>query len=217
MKSSHQLASVLGKQLSHVCSDSLRLNVLDVGGASGRIWQDLLCPCIHLTIVDPFDPGQLAVDLANERILSEFQKCLPLMANDSFDIVVAIDLIEHLPLHEGYLLLYSMERLARKAVIIYTPNGFVWQPPSENNEFNAHVSGWSVGDFRRFGFKKFVGHVNLKLLVGPYAEPRFPVSSLIFQALWMLGLVLSKVMPVSAFAISAVLSKGSRSAINQAV
>jgi len=50
---------------------------------------------------------------------------LAAIESKSFDIVIAMDLIEHLPKSDGYKLLYEMERIARKACMIMTPNGFV--------------------------------------------------------------------------------------------
>src|SRR5688572_22584485 len=40
----------------------------------------------------------------------------------SFDCVVALDLIEHLEKADGLRLLEAMERVARKKVIVFTPN-----------------------------------------------------------------------------------------------
>lgn len=216
-KSSSHLVRLLAMEIKHSCDDSPSISILDVGGASGRVWLGLLCECINLTIVDPFLPQDLDFDPAGTRILGTFEESLPQLAASSFDLVVALDVIEHLSRVDGYRLLYQMERVARGSVLVYTPNGFVWQPPSTNNQLNAHVSGWTISDFRSFGFSRFSGHVNLKWLVGPYAEPRFSISNPVWQALWLVGMVLVRLAPSTSFAISAIMQKGQRDSVDQQV
>jgi hypothetical protein len=71
---------------------------------------------------------------------------------------VAFDLIEHLSREDGYKLLYEVDRISAFASLIFTPNGFVWQPPTEKNSFDAHLSGWTPSEFRRMGWSKLKGH-----------------------------------------------------------
>ncbi len=70
----------------------------------------------------------------------------------SFDAVVALDLIEHLEYQEGEKLLNSLEKIAKKKVIILTPNGFLPQDGYGNNPYQIHKSGWTVKDFLKYGF-----------------------------------------------------------------
>lgn len=86
----------------------------------------------------------------------------------SFDAVVALDLIEHLPKEKGRKLLVKMIKLAKKKVILLTPNGFIQQIPYDGNEFQRHLSGWTIEDFKRFGFRVY-GMRGLKWLRGEYA------------------------------------------------
>jgi hypothetical protein len=73
-----------------------------------------------------------------------------------------MDVLEHLAGSKSCLLLYEMMCLSKAKVSIYTPNGFLWQPPSENNSFNAHVSGWSIRQLKEFGFTDFYGYAGLR-------------------------------------------------------
>ncbi|MBU1046015.1 class I SAM-dependent methyltransferase [Patescibacteria group bacterium] len=77
----------------------------------------------------------------------------------SFDAVIALDLIEHLEKERGLALLHKMETIARKKIIIFTPNGFVEQ--NNSDEFQKHRSGWSLGELKNAGFK-CVGMSGLK-------------------------------------------------------
>lgn len=73
----------------------------------------------------------------------------------SFDAVIAIDVIEHLKKNESRKLIKGMEKIARKKIIILTPNGFVGQGHFENNPYQEHKSGWYVKDLRKLGFKVY--------------------------------------------------------------
>lgn len=92
----------------------------------------------------------------------------------SFDAVVALDVIEHFTKKEGLALIKKMERIARKKVIIFTPNGFVQQHADENR-FQEHKSGWMVEDFKKLnynvigvnGLKSFRTELS-KFRCGPY-------------------------------------------------
>lgn len=90
---------------------------------------------------------------------------------NSFDAVVALDVIEHLEKKDGYKLLKLMEHLASKKVVLLTPNGFVNQT-GEGNGLQEHLSGWSVSDFKKLGYKIF-GRYGLKGLRGEKAELKF--------------------------------------------
>lgn len=90
---------------------------------------------------------------------------------NSFDAVVALDVIEHLPKKDGYKLIKIMEHLAIKKVILLTPNGFVNQT-GEGNGLQEHLSGWSVADFKKSGYNVF-GRYGIKSLRGEKAELKY--------------------------------------------
>lgn len=90
----------------------------------------------------------------------------------SFDCVVALDLIEHQTKEEGEKLLEDMQSIAKKRIIIFTPNGFVHQGEYDGNTFQIHKSGWTVGEMRKRGFRVY-GLNGLKYLRGEYAKPKW--------------------------------------------
>ncbi len=89
---------------------------------------------------------------------------------NSFDLVCAFDLIEHLKKDDGITLIHNMEKIARKRVVIYTPNGFLYQPPSPENPFQEHLSGWTFDEMRKLGYD-VIGFNGYKKLKGMYANP----------------------------------------------
>lgn len=90
----------------------------------------------------------------------------------SFDAVLALDLIEHLPQKEGYQLIRQMVKLARQKAILLTPHGFIPQHPYDGNPFQKHLSGWSIKDFQRLGFR-VRGMRGLASLRGEYATLKY--------------------------------------------
>lgn len=175
--------------LSHldvVCSEIDYINilcdeikVLDLGAGSGWYWQDIAMqfPSIRIsvTLLDAAEIEEhprTSPNLQMKRIVGQIPNDLKNLADNSFDLVIAFDLIEHLTKDAGYLFLYEVDRIAARSSVIFTPNGFVWQPPSSNNPYNAHISGWTPREMSVLGWKNLQGHNGMKILRGPYAEPK---------------------------------------------
>lgn len=59
--------------------------------------------------------------------------------DNSFDVVVSLDLVEHLTQEEAWRVIYHMKRIARKRVIIFTPSKF------ETND-EAVKNAWDLGE-----------------------------------------------------------------------
>jgi ubiquinone/menaquinone biosynthesis C-methylase UbiE len=91
---------------------------------------------------------------------------------NSFDCVLASDLIEHLTKKQGLRLINMMEKIAKKKVIIFTPNGFLSQRIYENNPWQLHKSGWSVEEMKKKGYY-VIGINGWKYLRGEYAKIKF--------------------------------------------
>lgn len=71
----------------------------------------------------------------------------------SFDAVVAIDLIEHLSKKDGVELIKKMEDIAGRKVLIFTPNGFIKQ--HGDLKYDEHLSGWTTKDFKKLGYRVY--------------------------------------------------------------
>ena len=92
--------------------------------------------------------------------------------DNSFDATVALDLIEHLDKKQGYELINMMEKMSRKRVIIFTPNGFLKQGEYDGNNLQIHNSGWTVDEFQSLGFE-VIGVGGLKFFRGELGRIRF--------------------------------------------
>jgi SAM-dependent methyltransferase len=145
------------------------LSVLDIGGGSGALWREVerlidgRCS-LKVVILDGADLSSTEDAKNWKRITGLLPDALDSFEDASFDFVTAFEVIEHLPKHDGYAMLYEMERIARLGFGVSTPNKFMWQPPSPNNKFNSHVSGWRWGDFRRFGMEAIFLHSSSRIV-----------------------------------------------------
>lgn len=88
----------------------------------------------------------------NKYIYGDINKLNSLVKKGTYDAAIALDVIEHLTKSDGYKLLKNMERAAKKKVILVTPNGFIPQHNKEN-DLQEHLSGWTVKDFKKAGYK----------------------------------------------------------------
>lgn len=116
----------------------------------------------------------------------------------SFDVVFALDLIEHLKNEDGEKLIDLMKRLSKLGFVIFTPNGFVEQFDPINS-YNCHLSGWSLDYFKSRGFDS-KGIYGLKYFRKEFCELKSPK---VFYGLFSLlsNLVLTKWFPQFDYAI----------------
>lgn len=204
-------------QYVEVCfstTSSKAVRILDIGGGSGEYWASdqklkryLESQKIEVLIMDAHIP-ELNLN-RNIRFVSGLApSALNDFENESFDLVVAFDVIEHLKKEDGYLLLYHMERIAKSASLIFTPNGFLYQQPDPGNQFNAHVSGWTPHELKKFGWDKIYGHGGLRQFFGSYGLPKRDFTIQLLHNSWILLLLLSQIIvfkiPRLSFSFSAV-------------
>lgn len=78
-----------------------------------------------------------------------------------FDVVLSLEVIEHMNKQEGYNFLIHLSRLAKKKLIVSTPSGFLPQGEYDNNVHQRHLSGWCENEFKALGFR-VVGFGGLK-------------------------------------------------------
>jgi hypothetical protein len=157
------------------------LRILDLGAGSGNYWatndiRDFLIKTnSSVTLMDASSEFDLDTESPPnlKRILGIIPQSLTDIQEDSFDFVLALDLIEHLSKEEGYTLLYEMDRISSFTTSLMTPNGFSWQPPSLNNKYNAHISKWTQSELKQLGWRKSRGQIGLKEFYGPYGLARY--------------------------------------------
>ena len=128
---------------------------------------------IKITAVDLFESS---IEASKKRniydyyIKGDVNKLNEYVSQNSFDCVVAFDLIEHLSKVDGIKLIQNMSLVARNKIIIFTPNGFLFQPAHGDNPFQEHISGWTYDEMKNLGFK-IHGVFGYKKLRAEFAQP----------------------------------------------
>ena len=82
-----------------------------------------------------------------------------LFPSKSFDVVIALDIVEHLDKEDAISMLAQCEQIARIAVIVETPEGFVPQDIDilgyGGDTWQTHRSAWLLDDFTERGYSAF--------------------------------------------------------------
>ena len=202
------------KELSRLQKDLSRpLRILDLGAGPGRYWKEnklanfLISTKSELTLFDAseeFEKESFPYGMLVIRKLGLVPEDLKQIPEDNYDFVLAIDLIEHLPKSHGYSLLYEVDRVSKYSSALLTPNGFVWQPPSLNNPYNAHLSGWLPTELRKLGWNIQRGQTGLKPLYGPYGLAKYKKANWLILETLALFKIISFRAPTLAFSFIAI-------------
>lgn len=152
--------------------------ILEIGAGKSSYLRLLSIP-LQITAIDihreSLEKG-LRNGVFDEIIIGDAEQIEGLVPPYSFDAVVAFDFIEHLEKENGREFLRKSEKIARKAAIIFTPNGFLEQPPTKDNPFQEHRSGWTYEEMEKMGYS-IKGINGIKCLSGMYNSSRIkPVS-----------------------------------------
>jgi 2-polyprenyl-3-methyl-5-hydroxy-6-metoxy-1,4-benzoquinol methylase len=109
----------------------------------------------HRVGVDAYEPAierSRAAGIHDEYRVADILELNEMFAPNSFEAVVAFDVLEHLEQADGLALLDTMERIATRRVVILTPNGFVPQSARGGNPWQVHHSGWTAAQMRGLGY-----------------------------------------------------------------
>lgn len=90
-------------------------------------------------------------------IKGDVRKLEEMFIPKSFDVVIALDIVEHLTKEEALKLIAECEKIAKIAVIIETPEGYIPQNLDilghGGHEWQTHRCGWEVQEFKNLGYE----------------------------------------------------------------
>lgn len=75
------------------------------------------------------------------------------LANRSYDVVLLLQVLEHLPASEASILIKKAIKAAKECVIVTVPNGYCSQEKYDHNKLHIHKSTWTMEQLKVLGFK----------------------------------------------------------------
>jgi hypothetical protein len=114
---------------------------------SGRIWPEQWTTRIDGIEIDPARVQPHARHLYNNIFIGDIRQIVPQCASEnSYDIILFGDVLEHLPKDDAFSLLTTATQLARELVVIRLPLGNGWRKEGREPP-DHHRSQWSLDDF----------------------------------------------------------------------
>ena len=138
--------------------------ILDVGCGQGVAARSGIRPRKFFTVGAEIFLPDLRVAKKN-RTHDDFVLCdarsLPFQRK-SFDVVLCMEMLEHVDKEEGLRLLRDIEEIAVRKVILSTPAGFLYTGPEpettpylHDNPQQGHRAGWEPNELRALGYKVY--------------------------------------------------------------
>jgi SAM-dependent methyltransferase len=143
--------------LNTVCRkiDKKGKSLLDAGCGKGAPLQYLNRKGTYWAVgADIFEPylRQCRIKLVhNDYVLCDISR-LP-FKDASFDIVLCLEVLEHLDRSQGEKLLKELERVACRQVILSTPAGRYEQTTYDANSYQEHRYCWHPAELKKLGYK----------------------------------------------------------------
>lgn len=87
----------------------------------------------------------------NKMMIGDALDILPTINNNSYELIIAVDILEHFTKAEGKTFLSQLKRIANKSVLVSTPKIFIAQE-IEANPYEKHRSLWEKDELISNGF-----------------------------------------------------------------
>jgi GT2 family glycosyltransferase/SAM-dependent methyltransferase len=106
---------------------------------------------VGVDLFEPYIKEAREKKIHDEYVLKDIRKID--YKDNSFDVVIASHVLEHMPEKDAWKLLAKMEKIAKKQVIIATPIGEMYHPPVDSNELQLHHCHFYPKDYEKRGYK----------------------------------------------------------------
>ena len=136
------------------------VTILDV--ACGLSFKSKYIPAQVRVGVDIYDEyfKHIEIDVPYAVVKYDVRKLKDIFVPKSFDLVIALDIIEHLEKEESLELIRQCEEIAKLGVVLETPKGYIPQnldiQGHGGHEWQTHRSGWEPKDLEDLGYKVVV-------------------------------------------------------------
>jgi len=166
-------------------------SLLDVGCMFGdymAAFSDIVRRREGIEIFEDYERLQMDKEEGAEYRYGDAREILPTLSEGYADLVLMIDVIEHMTMADGEDLIKEAKRIAKK-IILFTPEGDLPQHPNEStiainrgygtdfesNPYQGHKSGWSIGDLENQDFHVRALWTLGERRIGEYVRPSYRV------------------------------------------
>lgn len=91
----------------------------------------------------------------NQSLIGDALTILPTLPDRSYELVLAIDILEHFTKPDGFTFLQQLKRVSSKAAIVSTPKHFIPQEVPLN-PYEDHRSWWTQEEIMDAGFSRIL-------------------------------------------------------------
>jgi hypothetical protein len=148
------------------------INLFDINGADARLrdrsgWQR------RIDGIEGFPAYVTPVHeyAYNDLFLTDAFSALARIESDTYDLVLAIDILEHFEKEDGKRFLAECRRVSRTACLVSTPKEFIPQE-IEANPLEDHRSHWSLAELQDCGFTGVIADTLSWIVTASTALPR---------------------------------------------
>jgi SAM-dependent methyltransferase len=128
----------------------------------------------------------------------------------SCDVVIALDVLEHLPKEAALRVIHEAKRWTKKKIIITVPNGFHPGRILDENPLQEHKSAFSIRELKTLGFRVHGIGINIK-----FYRPRNQTLMYIVAILAYPLTLFSWYFPLIAYDLLAIYDKSENERINK--
>lgn len=130
--------------------------LLDVGSGKGLPMEMLKThmgfkKTVGVDLFEPYIKEAKTKAIHDEYVLGDVRRMT--FQDKSFDVVISLQVLEHMPKKDAWKLLDKMERIAKKQVIVATPIGEMYHPAEDANPLQLHKSTFEPQDFQEHGYR----------------------------------------------------------------
>lgn len=149
--------------------DKSAKSILDVGSGQGLPMEMIKMrmkveKSVGVDLFDPYLKETKRKKIHDSYVKKDVRKIN--FPSKSFDVVMALQVLEHLPKKDAWALLAKMEKIAKKQVMIATPIGEMYHPAVDDNHMQLHKCHFYPREFEKKGYK--VTKVGIKSITGEF-------------------------------------------------
>lgn len=130
---------------------------IDVGCGDGKYARSILAVRPHMSawIIDAHKPNLDGI-LAHKKIHGILPEALRDVPDLAVDAAICLDVIEHLKKEGAVELIRGLDRIVRQVIVLFTPLGFMAQPPTPDNPYQEHRCGFEPEELEALGYETTV-------------------------------------------------------------